>query len=236
MTITSKMTTADDTAKKINVMVVDDHDLVRYGISRLLQDQDSINVVAQVDSGEAAIEQCRSTPDDIDIILMDINMPGIGGMEATYRINKRWPKIGIIIITAHADGPLPKKLLKGGAKGYLTKGTDINEIMSAINDVHHGKRYITKDIAQQLALSMLPGEDNLIDLLSKRELQTLMMIAQGYKTNEISEVLNLSPKTISMYRKRLHEKLDVSTDVEMLTLAFKHGIIDEGNLSKYNNI
>ena len=217
---------------KINVMVVDDHDLVRYGISRLLQDQMNVQVIAEVDSGEAAIKQCKTHKDTIDIILMDINMPGIGGMEATYRISKQWPDIGIIIITAHADGPLPKKLLQGGAKGYLTKGTDIKEIMTAINDVHSGGRYITKDIAQQLAFSMLPGEKNLIDLLSKRELQTLMMIAQGYKTNKISEVLNLSPKTISTYRKRLHEKLDVSTDVEMLHLAYKHGIIDENNIIK----
>lgn len=219
---------------KINVMVVDDHDLVRYGISRLLQDQKDVYVVAEVNSGEGAIEQCKTNKEDINIILMDINMPGIGGMEATYRINKRWPEIGIIVITAHADGPLPKKLLKGGAKGYLTKGTDINEIMSAIRDVHGGGRYITKDIAQQLALSMLPGKENLIDLLSKRELQTLMMIAQGYKTNKISDVLNLSPKTISTYRKRLHEKLNVSTDVEMLHLAYKHGIIDENNIFKNN--
>lgn len=219
---------------KINVMVVDDHDLVRYGISRLLQDQQDVHVVAEVDSGEGAIEQCKTCQEDIDIILMDINMPGIGGLEATYRINKRWPEIGIIVITAHADGPLPKKLLKGGAKGYLTKGTDINEIMTAIRDVRGGGRYITKDIAQQLALSMLPGAENLIDLLSKRELQTLMMIARGYKTNKISTVLNLSPKTISTYRKRLHEKLNVSTDVEMLHLAYKHGIIDDNNIIKNN--
>ena len=217
-------------------MVVDDHDLVRYGISRLLQDQENVFVVAEEDSGENAIKQCKTNESVIDIILMDVNMPGIGGMEATYRISKRWPEIGIIIITAHADGPLPKKLLQGGAKGYLTKGTDINEIMTAIKDVHAGGRYITKDIAQQLALSMLPGEKNLIDLLSKRELQTLMMIAQGYKTNKIAEVLNLSPKTISTYRKRLHEKLDVSTDVEMLHLAYKHGIIDETNINKNNDI
>lgn len=223
-------------SKKINVMVVDDHDLVRYGISRLLQDQESIHVVAEAESGEDAIARCKSNGEPIDIILMDINMPGIGGMEATYRIHKRWPDTGIIIITAHADGPLPKKLLKGGAKGYLTKGTDISEIMTAIKDVHSGGRYITKDIAQQLALSMLPGEESLIDLLSKRELQTLMMIAQGNKTKKISEVLNLSPKTISTYRKRLHEKLNVSTDVEMLHLAYQHGIIDENNIIKNNSI
>jgi two-component system invasion response regulator UvrY len=158
---------------------------------------------------------------------MDVNMPGIGGMEATRRISKQWPDIGIIILTVHADGPIPKRLLKGGAKGYLTKGNEVTEMVAAIKDVHQGGRYIAKDIAQQLALAMLPGQDNIIDSLSKRELQILMMIAQAHKNNEIAETLNISPKTVSTYRKRLHEKLGVKSDVQMLHLAMKHGILDD---------
>ena len=208
-------------------MVVDDHDLVRHGFASLLSGQEGIEVVTEADSGEAAIEQCRKRHQDIDVILMDINMPGIGGMEATRRISNQWPEIGIIIITVHADGPLPKRLLKGGAKGYLTKGNDVAEMVAAIRDVHNGGRYIAKDIAQQLALSMLPGQDSIIDSLSKRELQILMMIAQAHRNNEIAETLNISPKTVSTYRKRLHEKLDVSSDIEMLHLAMKHGILDD---------
>ena len=214
-------------ASNIGVMVVDDHDLVRHGFASLLSGQEGIEVVTEADSGEAAIEQCRKRHQDIDVILMDINMPGIGGMEATRRISNQWPEIGIIIITVHADGPLPKRLLKGGAKGYLTKGNDVAEMVAAIRDVHNGGRYIAKDIAQQLALSMLPGQDSIIDSLSKRELQILMMIAQAHRNNEIAETLNISPKTVSTYRKRLHEKLDVSSDIEMLHLAMKHGILDD---------
>lgn len=219
-------------ASNIGVMVVDDHDLVRHGFTSLLSSQEGIKVVAEANSGEAAIEQCREQNGAIDVILMDVNMPGIGGMEATRRISKQWPDIGIIIITVHADGPLPKRLLKGGAKGYLTKGNDVAEMVEAIKDVYDGGRYIAKDIAQQLALSMLPGQDSIIDSLSKRELQILMMIAQAHKNNEIATTLNISPKTVSTYRKRLHEKLDVSTDIEMLHLAMKHGILDDIN----NNI
>ncbi len=214
-------------ASNIGVMVVDDHDLVRHGFVSLLSAQAGIEVVADADSGEAAIEQCRNKHKDIDVILMDVNMPGIGGMEATRRISKQWPDIGIIIITVHADGPIPKRLLKGGAKGYLTKGNDVAEMVEAIRDVHAGGRYIAKDIAQQLALSMLPGQDSIIDSLSKRELQILMMIAQAHKNNEIAETLNISPKTVSTYRKRLHVKLGVSSDIQMLHLAMKHGILDE---------
>lgn len=215
------------TASNIGVMIVDDHDLVRRGFASLLSSQQGITVVAEASSGEAAIENCREHHEDIDVILMDVNMPGIGGMEATQRISKQWPGIGIIIITVHADGPLPKRLLNGGAKGYLTKGNEVSEMVEAIKDVHRGGRYIAKDIAQQLALSMLPGQDSIIDSLSKRELQILMMIAQAHKNNEIAETLNLSPKTVSTYRKRLHEKLDVSNDIEMLHLAMKHGILDD---------
>ena len=208
-------------------MIVDDHDLVRHGFKSLLGSQDGIDVVQTQCSGEEAINWCRDNKGDIDIILMDVNMPGIGGVEATHRISKAWPDIGIIIVTVHDEGPLPKQLLNGGARGYLTKGNGVEEMITAIRDVHNGKHYIAKDIAQQLALSVLPGETNPIDNLSRREIQVLMMISQGSRTQEISNILNLSPKTISTYRKRLYEKLEVNSDIEMLHLAMKHGVLDE---------
>ena len=214
----------------INVLIVDDHDLVRHGFKSLLGTQDDIEVVETLSSGEEAVNWCRDQEGNIDIILMDVNMPGIGGIEATHRISHAWPGIGIIIVTVHDDGPLPKQLLNGGARGYLSKGNGVDEMMSAIKDVHMGKHYIAKDIAQQLALSVLPGEANPIDTLSMREIQVLMMVAQGTRTQEISKILNLSPKTISTYRKRLYEKLDVASDIEMLHLAMKHGVLDENNM------
>jgi len=215
---------------KTRVLIVDDHDLVRFGFKSLLGAQDSIEVIAALSSGEEAINWCRDNKGEVDIILMDVNMPGIGGIEATHRISKTWPEIGIIIVTVHDSGPLPKQLLNGGAKGYLTKGNNVEEMMTAITDVHQGKHYIAKDIAQQLALSILPGEKNPIDGLSMRETQVLMMIAQGTKTIQISEMLNLSPKTISTYRARLYDKLDVNSDIEMLHLAMKYGVLDENNM------
>lgn len=215
---------------EIRVLIVDDHDLVRYGFKSLLGSQTGIDVVETLSSGEDAVNWCRDNHNDVDIVLMDVNMPGIGGIEATHRISKSWPDIGIIIVTVHDDGPLPKQLLNGGARGYLSKGNGVDEMLSAITDVHSGKHYIAKDIAQALALSVLPGETNPIDTLSMRETQVLMMIAQGTRTQEISEILNLSPKTISTYRKRLYEKLDVASDIEMLHLAMKHGVLDENNM------
>jgi len=214
----------------IRVLIVDDHELVRFGFKSLIGAQENVEVLAALCSGEDAINWCRDNQGEVDVILMDVNMPGIGGIEATHRISKSWPEIGIIIVTVHDSGPLPKQLLNGGAKGYLTKGNNVEEMITAIKDVHMGKHYIAKDIAQQLALSLLPGEENPIDTLSMRETQVLMMIAQGTKTNKISEILNLSPKTISTYRARLYEKLDVSSDVEMLHLAMQYGVLDENNL------
>ncbi|MCW8853840.1 MAG: UvrY/SirA/GacA family response regulator transcription factor [Gammaproteobacteria bacterium] len=211
----------------IRVMLVDDHDLIRYGLRRLLEDQSGIEVVAEADSGEKALELARSTK--MDVILMDINMPGIGGFEATSRLSKTHPEIKIIVLTAHSEGPLPKRLLEAGAVGFLTKGCDVKEMIDAIQKVRAGQRYIAPTIAQQLALSMLPGEESLLDALSQRELQVLIMISQGMRTNAISDQLNLSPKTVSTYRKRLHEKLDVSNDVEMMRLAIKHGVLDESD-------
>lgn len=207
-------------------MIVDDHDLVRHGLKSLLSSQEGIEVVADVSSGEQAIDYCRSHGDMLDIIMMDINMPGIGGLETTQRITASWKDIGIIIVTVHGDGPLPKKLINGGARGYLSKGNKLDEMVTAVHDVHAGGCYIAKDIAQKLALSELSGDASPLDSLSQRELQVLMMIAQGKKNHTISDALNLSPKTISTYRKRLHEKLNVSSDIEMLLLAIKYDILE----------
>lgn len=130
----------------IKVMVVDDHDLVRHGIKSLLDSQPGIDVIAEASSGEEAIEHCRVLLDELQVIMMDVNMPGIGGLEATHRISKSWPHIGIIIVTVHADGPLPKKLLKGGARGYLTKGNRVDEMVEAIRDVEAGVSILLKTL------------------------------------------------------------------------------------------
>lgn len=208
----------------IRVMLVDDHDLIRYGLRRLLEDQSGIEVVDEASSGEEALEKVRTVKPDV--VLMDINMPGIGGFEATSRLNKTGASCKVIVLTVHSEGPLPKRILEAGAMGYLTKGSPVEEMVEAIQRVNAGQRYIAPSIAQQLALSMLPGESSLLDLLSQRELQVLIMISQGMRTNAISDKLSLSPKTVSTYRKRLHEKLDVSNDVEMMHMAIKHGLLD----------
>ena len=210
----------------INVMLVDDHGLVRTGIKRLLNDVSGIEVVAEAESGEQAIRQVRKQRPDV--ILMDISMPGIGGLEATRKISQALPGVKIIAVTIHDDDPFPARLLEAGAAGYLTKGCDVGEIISAIRSVHHGKQYITPQVAQKLALSFVNERDKTpLERLTPRETQVMLMVVRGETNKAISEKLCLSPKTTSTYRYRLFDKLGVENDVELTRFAIRHGLIKE---------
>jgi two-component system invasion response regulator UvrY len=214
----------------IRVLLVDDHELVRTGIRRLLEDFDDIEIIAEAENGEEAINLVRQ--DKPDVILMDVNMPGIGGLEATRKLLQIHDDMKIIVVTMHVEEPFPTRLLKAGATGYLTKGCAVTEIVDAIRTVHKGKRFIGSDVAQQLALGMLPGNDKSpFDALSQRELQVMLMVTQGQKIQDIAEMLCLSPKTVSTYRYRLFDKLDVKSDVELTHLAMRHGMIDDSGAS-----
>jgi two-component system invasion response regulator UvrY len=210
----------------INVMLVDDHDLVRSGIKRILTDVGDIEVVAEAGSGEQAVRQAREIRPDV--ILMDLSMPGIGGMEATRKITRSMPDAKIIAVTIHEDEPFPARLLEAGAVGYLTKGCDVREIIDAIKSVYLGEQYLTPAVAQKLALSFVNHRDKApLEELTQRETQVMLMIVQGEPNKRISEKLCLSPKTTSTYRYRLFEKLGVINDVELTRFAIRHGLIKE---------
>ena len=210
----------------INVMLVDDHDLVRSGIKRILTDVGDIEVVAEADSGEQAVRQAREIRPDV--ILMDLSMPGIGGMEATRKITRSMPGAKIIAVTIHEDEPFPARLLEAGAVGYLTKGCDVREIIDAIKSVYLGEQYLTPGVAQKLALSFVNHRDKApLEELTQRETQVMLMIVKGEPNKRISEKLCLSPKTTSTYRYRLFEKLGVINDVELTRFAIRHGLIKE---------
>lgn len=210
----------------INVLVVDDHELVRAGITRLLGDVNGLKVIGAVNSGEEAVKVAKEKHPDV--ILMDVKMPGIGGLEATRKILRNDSSIKVIALTIYDGEPFPTQLLKAGAVGYLTKGAGLEEMVNAIRMVYSGKRYLGPEIAQRLALKTLndADENNPIETLSERELQVLLMITSGQKVQEISEKLCLSPKTVNTYRYRLFEKLKVTTDVELTHLAIRHGLLD----------
>ena len=154
-------------------------------------------------------------------------MPGIGGVETCRRILQRDPKQKIIVLTVHGEQTFPKRMLEIGAKGYLTKECGVDEMIEAIRQVHNGHSYIANSIAQQLALSLLPGnERNPIDKLSRREFQVMLMISNGLSNIQISEKLCLSPKTISTYRLRLLEKLEAHNEVDLIKIAVEQGMVE----------
>ncbi|MDT8384392.1 MAG: UvrY/SirA/GacA family response regulator transcription factor [Gammaproteobacteria bacterium] len=209
----------------IKVMVVDDHELVRTGITRILNDAPGIRVVGEAASGEEALDVVREKSPDV--LLMDVSMPGIGGLEATRKLVQHDPRLKVIVVSVHAEEPFPSRMMKAGASGYLTKGCAVDEIVAAIKAVHAGERYIGADIAQTLALKMIPGGDlSPFDALSPREMQVMLMLTQGQRLQVISDKLCLSPKTVSTYRHRLYEKLKVGSDVDLARLAMNYGIID----------
>ncbi len=212
-------------AVAIRVLLVDDQKLFLRGIGRLLEDHDDIAVAGYATTGEEALKLVRR--ERPDVVLMDVNMPGIGGLEATRRILANHPDTKVIILTVHADDPFPARLLEAGASGYLTKTCEHEEIVTAIRKVHVGERYIGADIARQLALSMLPGgERSPFDRLSQREMQVMLMVTQGHSIQEIADQLSLSPKTVSTYRYRIYEKLGVGNDVELTHLAMRYGMLE----------
>ncbi|MGE3317785.1 MAG: UvrY/SirA/GacA family response regulator transcription factor [Candidatus Berkiella sp.] len=209
----------------ITVLIVDDHELVRAGIRSLLSTVNGLKVIGEAATGEEAVKLAREKHPHV--VLMDVRMPGIGGLEATRKLLRTDPDLKIIALTVCGEEPFPSKLLQAGAAGYLTKGSGLDEMVQAIHSVHHGKRYISPEVAQQLALKHLSDEKaSPFETLSERELQVMLMITSGQKVQEISDKLCLSPKTVNSYRYRLFEKLGVNSDVELTHLAIRHGILD----------
>jgi two-component system invasion response regulator UvrY len=209
----------------IKILLVDDHELVRLGIKRLLQDVPGLKVVGEASTGEEAIRLAKETIPDV--VLMDVQMPGIGGLEATRKMVRHNPDIKVLALTIYGDEPYPSRLLQAGAVGYITKGCAAEEMIRAIRTINSGQRYISSDIAQQLALKRFTkAEDSPLDILSERELQIMLMITSGQKVQDISNKLCLSPKTVNSYRYRVFEKLGIHSDVELTLLSIRLGLVE----------
>lgn len=191
----------------------------------MLADVDGIEIVAQAVSGEDAISLYRELAPDVT--LMDVKMPGIGGLEATRKICQINSHAKIIAVTVCMDDPFPTRLLEAGASGYITKSSNITEMVTAIRTVFIGKKYISPEIAQQMALKAIePDSASPFSQLSHREMQIALMIVNCEKVQTISDKLCLSPKTVNSYRYRMFEKLNITSDVELTHLAIRHDLVD----------
>lgn len=216
-------------ADKITILLVDDHNLVRSGIARMLSDETDMEVIGEVKSGEEAIDfiedSSRAVP---DIILMDARMPGMGGIEATRAILEKVTRPRVIAMSSVVSGVIPSQMLRAGAKAFVTKTIAIEDMLKAVRTVHEGNHYVSPEVATHLALDPFAHEGgSLFDKLSRREMQIAQLLTDGKKVSQISEYLKLSPKTVYSYRYRIFEKLGIDSDVELTILAVKHGLTDD---------
>lgn len=211
----------------IRILIADDHELFREGLARVLADVKSFKVVAEADSGERAVDLCRDA--EPHVVLMDLSMPGIGGLEATRRITRLEQDVRVVMLTARCEEPYPSQALKAGACGYVTKSSCVPELVKGVRRAGAGKRFISTDVAQQMALrSFEQTTPSAFDLLSIREMQVMLMVVNCQSVQDISAHLHLSPKTVNSYRYRIFEKLHVSSDVELALLAVRHGMVAVG--------
>jgi two-component system invasion response regulator UvrY len=209
---------------QINVMLVDDHAVVRMGFKMLLESDADIKVVAEAESGEHAIQ--RYVEHKPDVVVMDITMPGIGGLEAIERILAKDSTAKILVLSAHEDSVHPKRVLNAGAMGYLTKRSAAEELIKAIRTVAGGKKYLEASVAQQMAIQQLSGDQNPVDVLSPREFEVFMALAKGKTTNEIAETLFLSPRTVGTHLYNIKQKLNANNSAEIALIAMRSGLLD----------
>lgn len=210
----------------ISILLVDDHELVRTGVKGILEKQDGFQITGEASTGEEAIDLVKQLKPDI--VLMDVNMPGIGGIESTRKLLRLHPELKIVALTVHAEDPFPAMILEAGAMGYLTKGCAAAEMIEAISSVADGRRFMAASVAQKMTLASLSGVDTTTPFaaLSQRELQIVMMVTKGMGIADIADSLCLSPKTVSTYRYRIYDKLKVANDVELTRLAIRHNVVE----------
>lgn len=208
----------------IRVFIVDDHALVRTGMRMILSAETDIEVVGDAETGEEAMPLIRRLKPDV--VLCDLHLPGLSGLEVTERIVKGDHGTRVIIVSVLQDGPMPKRLLEAGASGYVGKGGDAGELLRAIREVARGRRFLASGIAQNLALAGIDGDASPFDSLSPREMEIALLLVQGLRQDDIARRLSLSAKTVNTHKTRLFEKLEITDTIALARLASRYGVID----------
>ncbi len=207
----------------IRIMLVDDHAVVRAGVRRLLEQESRFLVVAECESGERAYQQFGEYLPDITV--MDLSMPGMGGMEAIGRIIARYPTAKLLVLSMHENAAFASQALKAGARGYLAKNGLAEELVGALESIANGQTYINANISKKIAQQFLSNEDNPLQQLSAREFEIFRLLAEGCDSNLIATTLNISSKTVANYQTSIKQKLGINNSVELVRLAIKTGLI-----------
>ena len=210
-------------AKKTTIVVVDDHAVVRAGVKRLLEQEPLFEVIGEAESGEKAYQIFGELKPDV--MVMDLSMPGMGGLEAIRRILMRYEKAKILVLSMHEDLSFANQALKLGAKGYLTKNTLADDLVKSIETVTQGDVFLSDEIAKKMAMQSISGNQDPVHELSAREFEIFRLLAEGLDIDAIASTLNISSKTVSNYQTMIKQKLNINTPIELIRYAIKVGVI-----------
>jgi two-component system, NarL family, invasion response regulator UvrY len=211
--------------KKIKVIIADDHAILRAGLKQILAETEDVEVIAEAPTASDAIKQCRNP--EANVLLLDISLPDRSGIDVLKHVKKEHPQIAVLMLSMHREDQYAMRALKAGASGYLCKQSASNELVNAIQVVARGKKYITSEVAEILANQVSGDAEKLPhESLSDREYQTMLYIASGLSVSEIAEKLSLSVKTVSMYRARLLEKMQLKHNADITHYVMKNNLIE----------
>ena len=210
-------------AKKTTIVLVDDHAVVRAGVRRLLEQEPLFEVIGEVESGEKAYQIFGELKPDV--MVMDLSMPGMGGLEGIRRILMRYEKAKILVLSMHEDLSFANQALKLGAKGYLTKNTLADDLVKSIETVTQGDVFLSDEIAKKMAMQSISGNQDPVHELSAREFEIFRLLAEGLDIDAIASTLNISSKTVSNYQTMIKQKLNINTPIELIRYAIKVGVI-----------
>jgi DNA-binding NarL/FixJ family response regulator len=208
----------------MKVLVADDHAVVREGLKRILTQDQGIQVVAEAEDGAAALARAHEM--DLDVVVLDMSMPGRGGLETLQELKRLWPRLGVLVLSMHPEDQYAVRVLREGADGYLSKESAAEELINALRKIHGGGKYVSSTLAERLALTVERGfEGPPHERLSTREFQVMVLLAEGKTVTQIGDDLHLSVKTISTYRARVLEKMGMKNNAELMHYAIEEGIV-----------
>jgi DNA-binding NarL/FixJ family response regulator len=210
-------------AKKTTIVLVDDHAVVRAGLRRLLEQEPLFEVIGEAESGEKAYQIFGELKPDV--MVMDLSMPGMGGLESIRRILMRYEKAKILVLSMHEDLSFANQALKLGAKGFITKNTLADDLVKSIETVTQGDIFLSDEIAKKMAMQSISGNQDPVHELSAREFEIFRLLAEGLNIDAIASTLNVSSKTVSNYQTMIKQKLNINTPIELIRYAIKVGVI-----------